>query len=598
MLNGGVWAAGLTVVAGDIIVTTTNHCMYVAYVGGTTSSASFTDTTPCPGGTVSDGANVKWRGTRSTATFLYQNTGIAGNTTGTITVSGHPDLMSTITDGANIIWMNNGPAVANPSSSAWTEMGWLSYDSTCGGYPNYFAMGVGTNTYGTAALGYNHYTGGQDSGFMMLEYDCANNRFEQLNTITGIWTQLACGSGNGWTCGLRTQTTVCGGGTCSPSTDLLAVANAGLATIASQVPGFYVSNPTYCPATLHSQRIARSGLYYQLTGTSADINSSCNPIPSNFMVWSTNPAAYDRDLSLQYTFRGFGHSVMTDSHMINWGNATANGTFTTFYSTASPGSPPLMTTWLKPLASQSTPQTVPPGCYVTTGGVIKSPDCNDSEVSTVTCPARAVPVSPADRLPYTWQELYTIMARFGPAFNWLQNMEAVFPIAPGSLLAGYCLQSVKPDCPVSQPATSVGPPWQFTHTFHLGNNTGFSAQFAISQYSQDAKWLFWSGDDGGYFGSNTGVAPAYPCSGTFINCFPFQPVPVRPSMSGEVWQPGYAYVVGNTINPIENTSSGVTGGGDDVYQVIYVGDCGTGSAVARARRLIYWATASPSAARS
>jgi hypothetical protein len=116
----------------------------------------------------------------------------------------------------------------------------------------------------------------------------------------------------------------------------------------------------------------------------------------------------------------------------------------------------------------------------------------------------------------------------------------------------------------------VGKVWQFTHTFATGTSATFSTQFQISQYSQDANWLFWSSDWNCQTGSTTGVAPTVWTSGTYVGKLAVAPVPANAtSMCGLPWAPSTTYVVGNMINPIEGTSG--SGAVDDVFQAIYIG---------------------------
>jgi hypothetical protein len=113
--------------------------------------------------------------------------------------------------------------------------------------------------------------------------------------------------------------------------------------------------------------------------------------------------------------------------------------------------------------------------------------------------------------------------------------------------------------------------WQFTHTFATGTSIFFSIQFQISEYSQDANWLFWSSDWNCQNGSATGTVPIlYPGSGTYNDMLVVAAVPSNPtSVCGLPWAANTTYVVGNMTNPIEGTSG--SGAVDDVFQAIYAG---------------------------
>lgn len=120
------------------------------------------------------------------------------------------------------------------------------------------------------------------------------------------------------------------------------------------------------------------------------------------------------------------------------------------------------------------------------------------------------------------------------------------------------------------PATSAGSVWQFTHTFATGTSATFSTQFQISEYSQDANWLFWSSDWNCHNGSTTGVAPTVWSSGTHVGMLVVTAVPATPSsVCGLPWAPSTTYIAGNMINPIEGTTG--SGAVDDVFQAVFVG---------------------------
>jgi len=550
----GVWAALTAYSLGDIVTVggLSTTCMYKVTQAGTsgTTSPSFLST-GCNGASLTDGT-VKWQGTHTIPVFLYQNTGTSGTSGGSFASSGHPDLLSTITDGSNIVWTNSGPAFV-PVNSGWTDMGQISRDTTCGGYPSKYGMAISTNTYGDPSIGYSKYNGTQDTGFWAMVYDCTGNTYRTLNTITGIWTNAHCGAGTGYTCRSITTSTV------------------GDLTAITAPPA--IQQPQACPATIHAYRINKDGQYAQLTMTVTNIYAACNPLKSTFLIWKNDPTLFDTNNSLQYTYRSMNHSGMGLSHMVAWGNSpfpASIGVFNGIYDLANPSVAPPFSVWFKPLANQGTTQTVPPGCYVTVGGfggVEKNPDCNvsevlDSHLSWVGDPG-------TDNTPVCGTSYN--LATLGPAFNAWQNMEACYPTVPTG-----CDPAVNTGCS-SFPPQSMNSPWQFTHTFALGNSLSFDHQFQISQYSQDGNYLFFSTDNGGTLGSTTGSPPVgYSGSGTYYQALAISAVPANPSsLSGFPWKSATAYVTGNTMNPIEGTSGG--GAVDDVFQAIAGGTSGPGS---------------------
>jgi hypothetical protein len=228
--------------------------------------------------------------------------------------------------------------------------------------------------------------------------------------------------------------------------------------------------------------------------------------------------------------------------------------FTSLYNASSASAIPSFSVYLKPVgnAGTGTVQTVPPGCYVS-ASTMQNPDCNLSEVLDSHLSWAGDPGTdtyPACGTSFNY-------ATLGPAFNAWQNMET-------------CYQTFPTYTSSALPSTSVGKVWQFTHTFATGTSASFSTQFQISQYSQDANWLFWSSDWNCQNGSTTGIAPAVWTSGTHVGMLAVAPVPANAtSMCGLPWAPNNTYVVGNMINPIEGTSG--SGAVDDVFQAIYVG---------------------------
>ena len=564
MWNGtGTWAAGVTVNTGDIISSGgSTPCMYRATTGGTTAGTppAFKTSSPCTTDIVKEsttgGDVVVWRGTDSSPQFLYQNTTSGTHTSGSsFAISGHPDFFSTVVD-ASITWTNVGPAyVPTTGAQLWLAMGGVSRDITYGGNPSKYGAAISTNTYGLTPK--YSYTGGQGTGIWGVFYDATLNVFHLLNTGTGIWTDYPCTSGNGFTCTVGTPVVV---GTVLALSNPNASGQHGTSSIA---PG------QACPSFLHNLKISGNGLYAEIV-FNPELYSACNSL-QNFTVWTTTSSAFDPSNSLQYHYGGLTHwaigtNKVAGFHGDTFTGGADSGVFLSIYNVASANTAPVFGTWLKPLASQSTPQTTPAGCYASVGSTTKSPDCAisdgfDSHMSWVGDPG-------TDTYPICGT-LYNA-APISPAWSAWQDMEACLPTSPT-----YCDAGVE-SCPQgSSTATnqSVNPPWQFTHTWGTRTSTSFNTQFQISEYSQDANWLFFTGDMGCMNGSSTGSPPAVWSSGTYYQTLVVAAVPANPtSLCGQAWNPGKAYVVGNLINPIEglNGSSQV----NDVFQALTSGTTG------------------------
>jgi hypothetical protein len=466
----------------------------------------------------------------------------------TVALTGHPDILSsTVSEANGIIWTNVGPnySVAN-GNQLWQALGGVSRDTSYGGYASKYAMAISTNSYGLAPT-YSKYTADQGSGLWAIEYDEGPNVYHLLNTATGIWTDWSCASGSGENCA-RTPTVV------------------GALTAISNNPSIGQA----CPFYIHNLKLSSNGLYAMIV-SQADVYSACNSL-QNFLLWQTTTSSFDATKSLQFTFAGMNHWAIGTNKMVafnssGWGYTA--GVFLGIYNAnnaqgnngSGAGYAPPFSVYLQPLVSQSTSQTTPPGCYVTSGSVIKNPDCNLSEIFDSHLSWAGDPGTdtyPACGTSYNY-------ATLGPAFNAWQNMETCYQTSP-TYPTGYA-----PPASYTLPSSSVGNVWQFSHTFATGTSRTFSTQFQISEYSQDANWLFWSSDWNCQNGSSTGIAPTvYPGSGTYVDMLVVPAVPANPtSVCGLPWAANTTYVVGNMINPIEGTSGSATV--DDVFQAIYVG---------------------------
>lgn len=308
MATGGAWTAGHTYVLGDIVVAQsgTIACMYVLKTASgavtTGSSPSFISSPPCKIDTLTDGTGNVWRGTSSTAQFLYQNTGTAGTSGSSFVITGHPDLLSTFNDGANIVWTNVGPAYipGSAGNAFWAALKSISDDATYSAngslYPSKYAMAMSTNSYGCSTgvcsgVGYGKWTADQGSGKDVVVYDATANAFQHLDMATGIWTTFTCGTGNGFTCGSITASTV------------------------GSTPLTTISNPNgggACPYVIHDSQMNKlaTAPYIQISEQGGYLGANC---PSqNFQVWNVTASAFNAASSLQVTYAGLNHSTAFD----------------------------------------------------------------------------------------------------------------------------------------------------------------------------------------------------------------------------------------------------------------------------------------------
>ena len=481
----------------------------------------------------------------------------------TVALTGHPDfLSSTVGDSNGLVWVNVGPNyVPQSGNQIWSAVGGTSRDSSYPGasWARYYSVGASTNTYGTAVAngGYNKYNNDQGSGAWVIQYDAVTNVYHLLNTATGIWTDFSCGGGGtGYNCS---------GGSNSPLWTPTTIGS--LAAITNPL-----GTGQACPYYIHNAKMSKNGQAILVT-MQAQYYSVCNSL-NNFYLWKTSGYSSSATTgSLQVTYAGMNHWDIGTNKLVAFNGSgfalgscaplcyTA-GVFTSVYDLTGNVSASTDLTFgmslnsyfsgSPRLANTGTPQSNPQGCYVTSGSVQQSPDCNLSEVLDSHLSLAGDPGAdtyPACGTSYNY-------ATLGPATNAFQNMETCYSIYPAD--------------PASSLPETKGHAWQFTHTFATGTSATFSTQFQISEYSQDANWLFWSSDWNCQNGSSTGIAPAVWTSGTYVGMLAVTAVPAdASSICGLPWAANTTYVVGNMIDPIEGT--GGSGAVDDVFQAIYVG---------------------------
>jgi hypothetical protein len=586
MATGGVWQQSHAYALGDILVAQSGSaCMYKAVTAGTSASTgtgpAFITSGACKTEALTDGT-VKWNGTNSTAQFLYQDTTTGTHTSGSsFVISGHPDTLSTFTDGS-ITWTNVGTAyVPINGNQVWHAVGGESMDSNYqSSYAQFYGAGFSTNTYGALSNNYK-FQGTQDTGFWLMRADAVNRTYDLLNTGTGIWTETTCtGGGTGYNCsgGTWTQTLI---GT------LQAITNP------------FANGSQACPWYIHDDKMAVDGLHSEAVTGDSPPYSACDPI-ENFQVWRHNPALFDQYASLQITGFGMAHWAIDKNTTVaesssGWGytagvyigvynvdnvSGTNGNPPLGEYPTNTLGYPPAFSYYLPAIASQATAQSFPwPGCYVTSGTTQKNPDCNLSEVFGSHVSRAAGPGTD------TWPACgttYNLNPENGLVVNAMQNEITCFstsPLYPTGYTPGSSWSTIAPGngSPICVPGTCsqrYGWAKRYGHTNGTQTSRTFSTQFSVTHYSQDGNWMFASTDNGCSFGSQlTGnAAPAVWASGTYYQQLMLTAVGTSPStpnsLCGFPWQALHTYVSGNLIGPMEGTngSSQI----DDVFQLLYV----------------------------
>ena len=570
MATGGVWTTATIYALGDIVVGQggSTACMYrVTIASGVSTSGTspaFVNTAPCKNDTLTDAAGNTWRGTNSTAAFLYQNTNTActnaapcgSGASFTIGAGNHPDLVSTVTEGAGAtknIWTNVGPAYvpANPSQ-LWFDDAGTSKDCAyvvngiC--FPSKYGTAISTNTYGDnlPGGGYGKYAGGQGTGVDLELYDATANAFQHLNTLTGIWNTYTCGAGtNGANCGSIVTTTV-------GTTPLTAISNP-------------LGTGQACPFFIHNMKDNTLGTFTRITDQ-INVYSACDTgvsVKNHGRIWNMQPGAFNAGTtapsgSLQIMFGGIAHDAVDTTEFISARGGEAvpggfnGGWFTEVYPISSAANQPAVSVYMAPGVNPIGGGIYPTGCNTNA----TNPDCNLSNFMDqhISCVGGC-----EDRAKHACGTTYNY-ATFSPiAFNAWQNMETCY--STGTLYQVGAL-----------PATSAGPVAQFTHTFATGTHLQFNTQFQISEWSQDGNWLFFGTDYACQLGSTTGAAPNVWTSGTHVGflAIGYSATPPLPStltsLCGVPWIPASTYKVGNTIDPIENTNS--AGGVDHIFQAI------------------------------
>jgi len=469
---------------GDIIQPTVNNALGCAFKLVTTGTTGSTEPnwnaggiTTChfaSWGTVSDGTTA-WRYLGSGPTFTYQLTSASGtsgsSTPAFVPSTGHPDLMTTVTDGS-LTWTNTGVLTA-PS---YRDLAGVSYDGTR------FCEDTSTNTYGYNA-NYTANGGSQGTSIWAVCYSSILNEYVTLNTATGWQSVTTCVGGTGYNCA---------GGT-------FAMAPAGSYTaITTGGCGYFIHNMK-ADLTMSIPTISMQGA--NLVGSSGCVNG----ITGNSSAWAPF-AAFSASTGENEYLGVLNHWAMLNTHLVQVGQAVNTTGFTTgiyseLYPTANPGIlGDIMVSWQPTCTTSWTPNALLPPCEF---GL-----AYDSHMSG--------PFNPggADTSPVCGSIFNYATLAPPPVAPW-QGEAICIPIFPTWAMGAS---------PVGQNA-----PWRFTHELNTGSNSFFDVQFAISQESTDGKFLAFTSDWNCTLGNTAGgnaslcgapwVGGAVYSAGQYVNPF-------------------------------------------------------------------------------
>ena len=386
-------------------------------------------------------------------------------------------------------YSDNGLTWENVGPDVFPE--WTSFAGISSG-SNRLCSAFSNNTYGNAALGYNQENGDQGTGIYSACYDASVNQFELINTATGYQSKVTCVGGTGYNCA---------GGTWS---------------MAPQ--GAVTAITSGCPFLIHNDK-GGSTLDYVTIARQQTLSGSC----SNQDLFSWQPfAAFNSTTSLQLLNGRSDHWTIGHSHLLNVGDTTvvgsANGTYDVLFNLTAP-SVGNVTTWqVSPCGG-----TNPPCSY---------PAYYDSHMAWWHDPLD-------DDLGPICGTIYNVATLAPPPVEPWQGEEACVTATPSW-------------------TSGVGPignwdVWRFTHNFNTGGNSFFDTQFAISQLSNDGRFLAFSSDWNCTLGTTSGTTSPLYC--------------------GPPWVGGTVYANGQMINPFSST-----GGSGTNYGVYEITAGGTASA--------------------
>ncbi|MGA9391484.1 MAG: hypothetical protein WBV69_13675 [Candidatus Sulfotelmatobacter sp.] len=505
------WIASTAYQAGDIIQPSANNtlnCAFKVFVAGTTGTTepnwNVANCQPTYGPVPEGGTDgsVSWRPI-GPPVFTFQLTS-TGGTSGTSTppfvpaATGHPDLMTGpgIGSGASdngLVWTNTGPMTV----PLWNSYAGISHDATR------VCTGLSTNSYGYNS-NYTAYNDDQGTGIFALCYNSATNVYYLLNTATGIQSQSACVGGIGYNCS---------GGTWSMTTE------GTNSQIASGGCGFFIHN--------------MKGSYtmdYPVVAQQAPLAGATGCPTGNAWSWAVF-SPFNSTTTAQKYYASLNHWTIGNTHLVNIGQGcldnslggsgcpvgtygSVSGVFGNLYSAKAPYTLPLAN-WEPTCTTSWSPNNALPPCQLSLA--------YDSHMSWASNPGGS---------------------DTAPVCGSVYNLATLAPPPNAPWQGEVVCVSTTPSW--SNPASPSGgqTQWRFTHEFNTGGSSFFDVQFAISQLSNDGRYVAFTSDWNCTLGTTSG--------GTTSVC-------------GPPWVGGTAYSVGQYVNPFSSTGGSGTNYG--VYEI-------------------------------
>ncbi len=442
-------------------------CGYVLKTAGTTGSTppDWTTTANCgPNATnVSDGT-AHWVSLTGPPKFLFQlisASGTSGSTQPVFAPSGHPDMLSQVTDNG-LTWENvgvngstiwgNGLRIAANGAKLSNAYSTNIYGAASGSLGDY----GGQAPYGAAA--------DQGTGVFVVSYDSLANKFHLLNTATDIASTATCVGGSGYTCS---------GGSWTFTPD-----------------GPKLTAPV-CPFYIHSADESQDGTKI-ITGTSEYLGS-CGGVVSAiawypYQTYSASSSAQNMYAELTHEAYGYNHVVSLAQSASTYGYTS--GAYTNLYQLSNPDVVPAIT-W------QPTP------CDVSWYAGDPNLPCQ---------------IGTDQHLSWAFNPLHDDST---PAIGTFYSVNKAYigSYVPQQAYANEVVAfSTQPNWTSTASPNSAQTQWRFTHTWNYQTNPNFNIWFAIGQGSQDGRFYAFSTDWYGNFGSTTGSAPSLPVANSSVLC--------------------------------------------------------------------------------
>jgi hypothetical protein len=478
---------------GDIVLPLANNPLGCGFklTGTGTTAASGSEPTwstltqgvcePASSGQIADGT-AHWRNLGGAPVFTFQLIS-AGGTSGSST----PAFTGTGHPDLLAMVSDNGLTWKNVGpkvTPTWHSFAGVSRNG------NRFCSAFSSNSYGDSG-NYNNYNGDQGTGIYVGCYDSSINTFVLLNTATGIQSVVTCAGGSGYNCS---------GGTATMNT-------AGTVTAIS----------SGCPFPIHNLK-GGSTLDYTVITWQGTFSGSCGS--QNLFGWVPFQG-FNASTTLQLYDGVSNHWTIGKSHIINVGDQSVlgygSGAYTARFDSSSAATPPLVTWQVSPCDIDGVwfPGDTKPPCDFA--------NAYDSHMSWASNPGDG------DSSPIC-----------GSMYNYATL--APPPVAPWQGEA-ICISST----PTWANGGTIGAwnVWRFAHEFNTGGNADFDVQFAISELSNDGRFLAFGSDWNCTLGTTSGTTSPLYC--------------------GPPWVAGTSYSAGQQVNPFSSTGGSGTNYG--VYEV-------------------------------